>query len=90
MTSAWLLIAAGACREAVLRLGALSPQQAWRAAFAVEKFWALGGDGDGDGDGCTARIIVSIELEDGTTLNGVLHAREHLRGLAEQLKGDVK
>lgn len=53
--AAWWLIAAGACREAVERLGGLTVPGARAAATAEDLVWARSGDGggfgDGDGDG---------------------------------------
>ena len=53
--AAWWLIAAGACREAVTRLGRLTVEDARAAATAEDLVWARGGDGGGfscGGHGC--------------------------------------
>ena len=53
MDLTWVLIAAGACGDAVAA-SRQSPEDFWRSAPNVWREWALGGgygDGDGDGDG---------------------------------------
>jgi hypothetical protein len=47
----WLLVAAGACRGAIERLGRRSKRGALRAATPDDRAWAGYGSGSGDGDG---------------------------------------
>lgn len=49
--AAWWLIAAGACRESVERLGWFTIEAAREAATAADLVWARGGGGYGYGDG---------------------------------------
>ncbi len=48
MDVAWLLVAAGACPEAIRRYGRLTPAAAFEAATSTDRKWAPGhGFGDG-------------------------------------------